>query len=167
VTEKEPEIAARALLTRGGCGKMRTGILRVPTACATQASKRGSWVPLSEDEQRILSEIEAKLYESDPALARDIADTTIYTHAYRNLKWAMLGFLAGLVGLVLTLGVSFLLAFGGFVIMLVSALAIERNARRMGKAGIDQITQSMRAAGLRDYFGNTSQRMRERFKRDE
>ena len=51
--------------------------------------------------------------------------------------------------------------------MLVSALAIERNARRMGKAGIDQITQSMRAAGLRDYFGNTSQRMRDRFKRDE
>ena len=124
-------------------------------------------MPLSEDEQRILSEIEAKLYESDPALARDIADTTIYTHAYRNLKWAMLGFLAGLVGLVLTLGVSFLLAFGGFVIMLISALAIERNARRMGKAGIDQITKSMRAAGLRDYFGSTGQRMRDRFKRDE
>ncbi len=124
-------------------------------------------MPLSEDEQRILSEIEAKLYESDPGLARDIADTTIYTHAYRNLKWALLGFVVGLAGLILTLGVSFLLAFGGFVIMLVSALAIERNARRMGKAGIEQITQSMRAAGLRDYFGNTSQRMRDRFKRDE
>jgi hypothetical protein len=124
-------------------------------------------VPLSEDEQRILSEIEAKLYESDPGLARDIADTTIYTHAYRNLKWSMLGFVAGLAALLLTLGISFVLAFFGFVIMLVSALAIERNARRMGKAGMDQITQSMRAAGLRDYFGNTSQRMRDRFKREE
>jgi hypothetical protein len=124
-------------------------------------------VPLSEDEQRILSEIEAKLYESDPALARDIADTTIYTHAYRNLKWGLLGFVAGLVMLILTLSVNFLLAFGGFVIMLVSALTIERNARRMGKAGMDQITQSMRAAGLRDYFGNTGSRMRDRFKRDE
>ena len=51
--------------------------------------------------------------------------------------------------------------------MLVSALAVERNARRMGKAGLEQITQSMRAAGLRDYFGNTSSRMRDRFKRDE
>jgi hypothetical protein len=124
-------------------------------------------VPLSEDEQRILSEIEAKLYESDPALARDIADTTIYTHATRNLKWAILGFVAGLAALIFTLGVSFVLAFGGFVIMLVSALAIERNLRRMGKAGIDQLTHSMRASGLRDYFGNTSQRMRDRFKRDE
>ena len=124
-------------------------------------------MPLSEDEQRILSEIEAKLYESDPALARDIADTTVYTHAYRNLKWALLGAFAGLVILVLTLSVSFLLAFGGFLIMLVSALAAERNARRMGKAGINQITQSMRTAGLRDYFGSSSQRMRDRFKRDE
>ena len=124
-------------------------------------------MPLSEDEQRILSEIEAKLYESDPGLARDIADTTIYTHAYRNLKWGLLGSLAGLVMLVLTLSVNFLLAFGGFLIMLVSALAVERNARRMGKAGINQITQSMRTAGLRDYFGSSSQRMRDRFKRDE
>jgi len=124
-------------------------------------------VPLSEDEQRILSEIEAKLYESDPALARDIADTTVYTHAYRNLKWALLGAFAGLVILVLTLSVSFLLAFGGFLIMLVSALAAERNARRMGKAGINQITQSMRTAGLRDYFGSSSQRMRDRFKRED
>ena len=124
-------------------------------------------MPLSEDEQRILSEIEAKLYESDPGLARDIADTTIYTHAYRNLKWALLGFVVGLAGLILTLGVSFLLAFGGFLIMLISAITVERNTRRMGKAGLDQITQSMRASGLRDYFGNTSSKMRDRFKRDE
>jgi hypothetical protein len=124
-------------------------------------------VPLSEDEQRILSEIEAKLYESDPGLARDIADTTIYTHAYRNLKWGLLGLLVGLVLLVLALSVNFLLSAVGFVIMLVSALAVERNARRMGKAGINQITQSMRTAGLRDYFGSSSQRMKDRFKREE
>ena len=124
-------------------------------------------MPLSEDEQRILSEIEAKLYESDPGLARDIADTTVYTHAYRNLRWALLGLLAGLVILVLALSVNFWLPAVGFVIMLVSALAVERNARRMGKAGINQITQSMRTAGLRDYFGSSSQRMRDRFKREE
>jgi len=124
-------------------------------------------VPLSEDEQRILSEIEAKLYESDPALAHDIADTTIYTHAYRNLKWGLLGFVVGLVMLILMLSVTFYLSCVGFGIMLFSALTIERNARRMGKAGLEQITQSMRAAGLRDYFGNTGDRMRDRFKRDE
>jgi hypothetical protein len=124
-------------------------------------------VPLSEDEQRILSEIEQQLYQSDPALARDIADTTVYTHAYRTLKWSVAGFVAGLVALLVTLGTSFWLAFGGFLIMLVCALSIERSARRLGKVGVQQVTQSMRASGLRDYFGNANQRMKDRFNRDE
>jgi len=124
-------------------------------------------VPLSEDEQRILSEIEQQLYQSDPALARDIADTTVYTHAYRNLKWSLLGFVVGLVGLIFTLGTSYLLAFGGFLIMLVSALAVERNARRLGKAGMQQMTQSMKAAGLRDALGSTGSKLKDRLKRPE
>ena len=50
-------------------------------------------VPLSEDEQRILSEIEQQLYESDPALAREVGSTTVYTAAFRatglqaSLNW--------------------------------------------------------------------------------
>ena len=122
-------------------------------------------MPLSEDEQRILSEIEQQLYQSDPALARDIADTTVYTHAYRNLKWSLLGFFVGLAVLILTLGTWFVLAFGGFLIMLVSALAVERNVRRLGRAGIQQVTQSMKAAGLRDALGNTSNRLKDRMRR--
>ena len=122
-------------------------------------------MPLSEDEQRILSEIEQQLYQSDPALARDIADTTVYTHAYRNLKWSLLGLVVGLVALILTLGTSYILAFGGFLVMLVSALAVERNARRLGRAGMQQMTQSMKAAGLRDALGNTGSRLKDRLKR--
>ena len=34
-------------------------------------------MPLSEDEQRILTEIEQRLYESDPRLARDVRSTTV------------------------------------------------------------------------------------------
>jgi hypothetical protein len=132
-----------------------------------QATKGLTGVPLSEDEQRILSQIEQQLYESDPALARDIADTTIYTHAYRNLKWAILGFVVGVAVLLLTLATHFVFAFGGFVIMLASALAIERSARKMGKAGVQQISQSVRSAGLRDYFGGANQRMRDRFRRED
>jgi len=124
-------------------------------------------VPLSEDEQRILSEIEQQLYQSDPALARDIADTTVYTHAYRNLKWSLLGFVVGLAALILTLGTSYLLAFGGFLVMLVSALAVERNARRLGRAGMQQMTQSMKAAGLRDALGNTGRGLKDRLRRNE
>jgi hypothetical protein len=124
-------------------------------------------VPLSEDEQRILQQIEAQLYESDPALAREVASTTLYTHAFRNLKLATAAFIIGVVFMIATLSVSFLLAFVGFLVMLASALWFERNARKLGRAGLEQMTRSMRSSGLRDTLGNTGQRMRDRFKRDE
>ncbi|MFN0089080.1 MAG: DUF3040 domain-containing protein [Acidimicrobiales bacterium] len=124
-------------------------------------------MPLSEREQRILKEIEERLYESDPALAREVGSTTLYSHAFRNLKWATLGFVVGMAIMIGTIAVSFWLAFGGFVAMLCAALFFEHNARKLGRAGWQQVTRSMRAAGLRDYLGNTSQRMRDRFKKDE
>ncbi len=124
-------------------------------------------VPLSEDEQRILSEIEQQLYESDPTLAHGIADTTVYSDAYRYLKRAILAFVFGVVVMIATLHITVWLAALGVVIMFGSALSIEANARRMGKAGMDQLAQSMRAAGLRDYFGNKGQNVRERFRKDE
>jgi len=124
-------------------------------------------VPLSEEEQRILGEIEQQLYASDPALAREIADSTVYRHAARNLKWAVLGFVVGTAILVGTLHISFLLAFVGFLVLLGCTLSIVRDLRRMGRAGISQLSDSMKASGMRNALGNTSQRMRERFRRDE
>ena len=124
-------------------------------------------MPLSEDEQRILQQIEAQLYESDPALAREVASTTLYSHAFRSLKLAAVGFVFGCIVMVATLGISFMLAFVGFLVMLASALVFVRSARALGRAGLEQMTQSMRSAGLRDYFGTTSQRMRDRFRNDE
>ncbi len=110
-------------------------------------------VPLSEDEQRILSEIEQQLYESDPALAREVGSTTVYSHASRNLRWAILGFLVGLAVMIFTLTTSFWLAFVGFAIMLAAALYFEQNARRLGRAGLQQLSQSMRGGGFRNIVG--------------
>lgn len=123
-------------------------------------------MPLSEDEQRILQEIEARLYEDDPALAREVGQTTLYSHAFRNIKWAALGFLAGIVVLVITLSTHYILAFSGFLIMLASALLIEHNARKMGRAGWHEITSSVKANGVRSFMGNTSKKVKDRFKRD-
>ena len=124
-------------------------------------------MPLSEDEQRILQEIEQQFYETDPGFAREVGSTTIYTHALRNLKWATAAFVVGLIFLVVTLSTSFLVAFGGFLMMLASAFWFERNARRLGKAGLEQVTRSMRASGMRDYFGGAGRRMRDRFRKDQ
>lgn len=119
-------------------------------------------MPLSENEQRILSEIEAQLYESDPALAREVGSTTVYTHSLRNMKWAVVGFFVGVAVMVVTLSTSFWVSFLGFLIMLGSAVFAERNARRMGKAGIEQVTRSLRGSGLRDYFAESGDRLRRR-----
>ncbi len=122
-------------------------------------------MPLSEDEQRILGEIESHLYESDPELAREVAETTVYTHAFRNIKWAALGLLVGVALMVWLLSVSYLLSFGGFLVMLISLLFLERSARRVGRAGLGQMTQSMRGGGLRHVVGGAGSRMRDRYDR--
>ena len=57
-------------------------------------------MPLSEDEQRILREIEANLSVTDPKLVQQVSDTTLYRHSARLIKWSVLGFVAGLVLLV-------------------------------------------------------------------
>ena len=115
-------------------------------------------MPLSEDEQRILDQIESQLYESDPGLVRGIADTTVYSVARRRLAVAVIGLLVGLVILLGTLQTHFLLAFTGFGIMLLAAMSIEANLRRLGKAGLDQLSRSMSNSGLRDYFGAARRR---------
>ena len=78
-------------------------------------------MPLSEDEQRILTQIEQQLYEDDPGLAHEVSSTTVFTHGFKHIRWSALGFVVGLVVLVLTLSVSFWVAFVGFLIMLTSA----------------------------------------------
>ena len=124
-------------------------------------------MPLSEDEQRILSEIEQHLYASDPQLVREVSETTIYRHAGRNLKWSALGFVGGLVFMLFTFTTSIVLAFVGFLGMLACAVLVERNVRKMGRAGWQQWTDTMRASGVRERFGAAGDRVRDRFKRDE
>ena len=124
-------------------------------------------MPLSEDEQKILSEIEAKLYETDPTLAKEVSSTTVYTAGLRGVRWSTLGFVVGLAMMIVTLSASYWLAFAGFLIMLAAALVFERNARRLGAVGIEQMTQSLRSSSFRGGFSEPAQRLRDRLKNDE
>lgn len=110
-------------------------------------------MPLSEDEQRILREIEANLTATDPALVQQVSETTLYRHAARNIRWAVLGFVAGLVLLVLTFTQVLLLGVVGFLVMLASLLVIERNARAMGRAGLQSLGGSLRTGPLSGMAG--------------
>jgi hypothetical protein len=124
----------------------------------------GGKVPLSEDEQRILNEIEQKLKESDPHLAREVSSYTVYRHAWRNIKWALVAFVAGFVLLIATLSTSFLFAFVGFLVMLGAALMFERNGRRLGRAGLNSLGRR-NPRTWRGFFGDPGRRLRERLGR--
>src|SRR5918997_5067319 len=131
------------------------------------AGRQGVQVPLSEDEERILQEIAQRFYEDDPTFAREVSETTLYRHTIRRMKWAVAGIILGGAFLVFTLSTSYLLSFAGFLFMLGCALVFERNLRKLGRAGIDQLTRTVRANGVRDALGGAGRRVRERFNRDD
>ena len=124
-------------------------------------------MPLSEDEQRILNEIEENLSATDPKLVQQVSDTTLYRHAARVIKWSIVGFIAGLLLMVFTFTSTLILGIVGFVIMLGCALAIEHNVRKLGRAGFESLTSSMRNGTLRNMLGNAGNRWRERWGRDD
>ncbi len=103
-------------------------------------------MPLSENEQNILDEIERHLHQSDPRLAREVSETTVYRHALGSLKWLVVGFAVGLVLMVAGLALHFMIAFVGFLMMLGAALGFERNLRLMGRAGLNSVSTAFRAA---------------------
>lgn len=124
-------------------------------------------MPLSEDEERILQEIAQRFYEDDPSFAREVSETTLYRHTVRRMKWSVVGLVVGAVFLVASLSTSYMLSFAGFLVMLGCALVLERNLRKLGRAGLDQLTRTVRANGMREALGGAGRRVRDRFRRDD
>ncbi|MDA8269819.1 MAG: DUF3040 domain-containing protein [Actinomycetota bacterium] len=120
-------------------------------------------MPLSEEEHRILQEIEKNFYENDPEFASRVRSETVYRHAGRNIKWALLGFVGGLAMLILTFTTSVVLGSIGFLVMLGSSVIFEQNLRRMGKAGWSDISSSVQGKGIRSQFGHISSKFGKRF----
>ena len=121
-------------------------------------------MPLSEDEQRILDQIEQQFYREDPSFAQQVGQTTLYRHAARNVKWAGLGLLGSLI-FTLVFFRYLWLGLLGFLLMLMCALFLFQNLRKMGRAGYDQLSHRVQTGGVsfRDIFGRAGKRMRGRF----
>jgi hypothetical protein len=137
------------------------------TVVPPRRAQKGLSVPLSPEEQRILQDIEKSFYEHDPQFAREVSSTTLYKVAGRNLKWLALGFLAGLVILLVSFTTSLFFGGLGFVIMLACAFFFERNLRKMGRAGWASLTSTVRSGGIGTSFGSAGKRVRDRFKRSD
>ena len=87
-------------------------------------------MPLSEDEQRILHEMEQKLYEHDRSFAERVRSNTPRGLARRSARWSVLLFIAGLAILLFSFRSSLLLGTFGFLVMVFSTLLFERSARQ-------------------------------------
>ncbi len=100
-------------------------------------------MPLSEDEQRILRQIEQEL-ESDPTFSQ---------RGYRvSRRRSILLAFGLLVGLAITIGglaISFVVAFAGFVLVLVMAIMLESELRLLGRERIGQLPISAWLSGRR------------------
>jgi hypothetical protein len=99
-------------------------------------------VALSDDEQRILREIEDQL-KSDEKFASAVSSSGLYRHSARKVWWLMVGMVVSLVAVVVALQIHYLLAFAAFVVMLGCALMIERQLRLIGRAGVQDLAQKM------------------------
>jgi hypothetical protein len=100
-------------------------------------------VPLSDEEQRILREIEAQL-QTDEKFANAVSSAGLYRHSARRVWWALVGVIVSLVAVVASLQIHFLIAFGAFVVMMGFALVIERQVRLIGRAGVQDLAQTIR-----------------------
>lgn len=123
-------------------------------------------MPLSEHEQRVLKEMEQALYRHDPRFVSRVRDESVYRYAGRNLRWSAVAFAAGLAIMLATFTTSVFLGFVGVAIMFASSVGVAVNVKRMGRAGLDDLSRTVRSDGVGNAFGQTRARMRKRFRPD-
>jgi hypothetical protein len=100
----------------------------------TRIEGRGE-MPLSEHEQKVLTELEASLSTPDPHFGDSLSGISAYTQKRRNAWWAVVGFVAGLLCLVTFFTSSIVIGLVGLATMSVSINLV--------KAGVTIITPTI------------------------
>jgi hypothetical protein len=85
--------------------------------------------------------LEESLSKQDPRFAKNVRETNVYSHGGRRVRWGILGFIVGLIVLILCFSTNVFLGLVGVALMFVSAVVIERNARLLGRASWQDITR--------------------------
>ena len=139
-------------------------------------------MPLSEEEQRILQEMEQKLREHDRDFVDRVSHSSHRLQTSRGAKWAVFAFVVGTALLLATFRSSLGLGICGILIMVVSALAFAQylgiDESRTGAAGEAEARaespdgrarpaarglRSGRNTGIVDEWSEMRRRMRSRF----
>ncbi len=119
---------------------------------------------LNEDEQRILQQIERSFYDSDPDIAQKLATTTVYSASGRRVKIAVGVFVLGFAFLLALYSQHIVFGLVGFLIMLASAFVFVAELRKMGRAGIADLENSLRQRAVE---ADRRARLRNRFRRED
>jgi ferric-dicitrate binding protein FerR (iron transport regulator) len=112
-------------------------------------------MPLSEDEQRILRQIEEQ-HQRDPSFGRDLHHRR--GSSRRSIVLTSLAAVFCLAACVALLSVSPYLSFVAFIAAVVAVVFAERHARTLGEAGLNHLSESVRsrlggASGARNTRG--------------
>jgi hypothetical protein len=114
-------------------------------------------MPLSDEEQRILDEIEARLAKDDPRLVEQVGRTTLSTHLARRIRLSSLAFGAGFLMMLFAFATALWVAAAGFVVMVFSALLVARYTRQLGR---DQMRAMQQEGGMSAMFARIAARFR-------
>jgi hypothetical protein len=98
-------------------------------------------VPLSEEEQRILRQIEQEL-QADPVFTQRVAKVS-----RRRVVALSIALVIALVATVLSLAVTFVFAFVGFLVVLVLGFALESEVRLIGRERLGTLPISVWLGG--------------------
>ena len=124
-------------------------------------------MPLSEEEQRILHEMEQKLYEHDPGFKSRVRASAGHSLAGRSMRWSAVIFIAGFAVVLVSFRSSTVLGTFGVLVMLFAALMFERSARHAtGSGDAPRGRVSSRPLGISEEFSTIGRRLRSRFGRD-
>ena len=100
-------------------------------------------MPLSEDEQRILRQIEEQL-QADPSFALKVNQRHHQRHTRHRLVWSIVGLILSLCVIIAALHVSAWLSFLAFGAMLVSGVYLERELSARGRDQLSRIPEELR-----------------------
>lgn len=95
-------------------------------------------MPLSDNEEKILAEIEANIRKSDPGLAHQVEQSTVYRHSGRKIAMSVAGIIVLLVVIVLTFSSpAWPVAFVAFAGMVLIGMSLVDHMVKIGRVGVD------------------------------
>src|SRR4051812_8131221 len=125
-------------------------------------------MPLSEHEQRLLEQIERALYADDPKLASTIRSTNprvyIVRRLWRSLALFLLGLATLIAAVVVNSGVGVVLGLVGFGLMLLAALRLAADLKRLSGRP-DVSSRSSRRSRTTTRRASFMERVEERWRR--